>query len=342
MVFRMSHLPLRFQAASITLVLMSVFGLGAGWSGAVRATEAFARACDPIGDTSRARLPKGVALRGCLELDRSGPAADLPASELSGLAYDAKAGLLYSVSDRGWMLWLRPEFRDHYLVNVRREAAYRLQGSGGRTLKQPVDVEAVVLTPNPVDTGSTGLLMGFESPARVAYFSVAGLELGGHGLPAILANPKTYRSPNDGFEALALTALGPVVSPQRPLRGEPQTSLRLYSLATGQAWDYPPLDPKHSSLADLATLPDGRLLALERVYAGVFRPLRIALRRFSLSATSNSVSPETLVEFSSDEGWRVDNFEGLAVVDAQHVLMVTDDNQSAWQRTLLWYVELPL
>jgi hypothetical protein len=319
-----------------------MLSLGLGSAGIPAQAAEFARSFDFVVDPTRARLPPGVRILGCWELDSQGERADAPASELSGLAWDADEGRLYAVSDRGWLVWLEPRFEEGALVGITRTAGYALSAATGEPLKRPVDAEGLVLEHgNNGIPGDSRLVVSFETPARVARHDIRGRELERLPLPAELADRKAYQSSNNALEAIAASAAGLVASPQRPLRSQRQDRLTLHELAGTSVWTYPPRDAGYSSLSDLAALPDGRLLALERVYRGIFSPLVIALERFSLPADAGEIVPETVVEFSSATGFRVDNFEGLAVVDQQHVFLVSDDNQSAWQRTLLLYLEIP-
>lgn len=96
---------------------------------------------------------------------------------------------------------------------------------------------------------------------------------------------------------------------------------------------------------DMAQLPDGRVLILQRTLRWPFPP------RFSGSILL--ADPATLQPEGQWSGTRltrleaplpVDNFEGLAITPAAggkvHVWLISDDNQAVTQRTLLWRLEL--
>jgi len=76
----------------------------------------------------------GIRLLGTLEL-ATRMIDGLPLVELSGLAWDADEGLLYAVSDRGWLFHLRPTFSDGRLRDVSVVAAFALRDSRGRKLR---------------------------------------------------------------------------------------------------------------------------------------------------------------------------------------------------------------
>jgi hypothetical protein len=91
-------------------------------------------------------------------------------------------------------------------------------------------------------------------------------------------------------------------------------------------------------VSDAAMLPSGDLLILERKFSwttGLF----VRIRRLKLA----DIRPGALVEgpalFEADLGYAIDNMEGLSVhrgANGETVLtMISDDNFSALQRTLL-------
>jgi hypothetical protein len=91
----------------------------------------------------------------------------------------------------------------------------------------------------------------------------------------------------------------------------------------------------------MEALPDGSLLTLERAFVSLLRPFIITLRRTQLSAHSKEpLSVEDVAVFDTSQGWFLDNFEGLTRHRDQRFFMVSDDNQSALQSTLLVYFEL--
>jgi len=49
---------------------------------------------------------------------------------------------------------------------------------------------------------------------------------------------------------------------------------------------------------------------------------------------------ETLAKLDSADGWRLDNSEGLTRVDKNRYLMVSDDNENIFQKTLLVLFEI--
>lgn len=96
---------------------------------------------------------------------------------------------------------------------------------------------------------------------------------------------------------------------------------------------------------DMAQLPDGRVLVLQRTLRWPFPA------RFSgsiLLADPAGLQPEGRWSGTGlallEAPLPVDNFEGLAITPATggkvHVWLISDDNQAVTQRTLLWQLEL--
>jgi hypothetical protein len=327
-------------AAWLLMLTSALIGLLA--PSAPRAAR-FAEPFDFIGDPERARLPRGVHLRAAFLLDRTGTLDSFPASELSALAWNADAGVLHAVSDRGFLLTLHPLFDGERLVGITRGVGAWLTAADGGPLTRPVDAEGLVLRDG--DHGVIGdetLVVSFESPAHVALHGLDGRRLESLPLPAPLDDLGAYASRNDALEAIADSRYGLVASPQRPLAGTDPDRIHLYALADGTHWWMDPIDARFSSLSDMVRAGD-QLLALERVYGGPFRPFIAALHRLTLPPGGGAVESCELLRFDSTEGFRMDNFEGIALHhDGRHVFLVSDDNQSAWQKTLLLYVELPV
>lgn len=91
------------------------------------------------------------------------------------------------------------------------------------------------------------------------------------------------------------------------------------------------------SLTGLDRLPNGDVVALERFYAPVIGP-RARITRFTApSGEGGTVEKEVLATL--DAPFPVDNFEGISAVrtreGATRIYIVSDNNKSAQQRTLL-------
>ncbi|MGQ7246511.1 esterase-like activity of phytase family protein [Halomonas sp. V046] len=286
--------------------------------------------------------PPGIAFCGTLELPGEWPASSaapgVPLGGLSALAWDADEGLLHLVSDRGRVHRARVIFDGKQLADLVVIDSHRLKGPDGHPLGgKNVDAESLVLdAADDGIAGNTRLLVGFEQDHRLQRFRPDGEPVG----PTIRPAAAQDAGENQGMESLArLAGIGTIAGLEAPTADSPERITRLFTLDDNRRWNYPLSGAAGSALTDLAALdsapPDGppALLALERAYAPP-RPLVISLSRVELLAPP-AVRVTRLAALSSADGWRVDNMEGLTMLPDGRVLMVSDDNFSPLQRTLV-------
>lgn len=262
---------------------------------------------------------------------------------LSGLSWDDDEQRLYAISDRGVIFHLQPVFSHDQLESIQVLGAYPLKDRYGATLRSGWrDSEGLALlgSQNGIQ-GDTELIISFEGQPRVQRYTPQGKQTGKVRLPRKLRNRRNYVGPNKALEAITLhPEFGFIVAPEEPLKGTQPT---LYA-TKGLTWPIPPSPVRNSAITGLETLPDGSLLLLERAYVSLLQPIVISLRQIQLSPTCrnhNQPCPaRTLANFSSAQGWSIDNFEGLAYHNANRFFMVSDNNASWLQRTLLSYMEI--
>ena len=263
--------------------------------------------------------------------------------ELSGLAWDADEGLLYAVSDDGFLVHLRPEFHDGVLLRVYLEGAYPLlEHDGAAVKKKYADAEGLVArhTRNGID-GDSELVVSFEQQPRLVHYTPDGRYLTTTPLPQVLRDSARYSGRNKELEGLTeLDDFGLITAPERPLKDADQSKIPLYS-SSGHTWLYAPFDAEYSALVGLESMPGGDLLVLERRFASVFRPVVFSLRRMHMDTPTPAAEPpvKDVARFDTT-AWTIDNFEGVAWHEGSNYFMVSDDNESVIQKTLLMYFEI--
>ncbi|WP_110685793.1 esterase-like activity of phytase family protein [Salinicola aestuarinus] len=255
-----------------------------------------------------------------------------PVGGLSDLGWDEDESMLFLISDRGWLHRARLDFtgsgelRDYQPLDT-----YPLRDVDGNILESArSEAESLVLDhADDGIRGNTQLVIGFERDARWQRF-----------FPSGLASELAHRSPkladtqpNAGLEGLArLPGYGLIGGIESAPEGWPETLTRLFTLDGKREWRYPLASDSHSALTALERLDDD-LLVLERAYTPP-ASLVINLRRATL-AKNGSVTVTDLARLSNGDGWSVDNFEGLTLIGDGRYLMVSDDNFSVLQRTLI-------
>ncbi len=324
------------------LLLMTLFILGLPVSAC--ATDEFRAPPMSLSDQfSPGDVYAGIRLLGALRL-ASTTIHGLRLCGLSGLAWDEDEGLLYAISDIGGLFHLRPQFNAQgHLTGMESVAAYPLRDPLDQPIRAPYDDAEGLTLRNSYNQqpGDSELLVSFEVKPRIVRYRPTGLWKGEERLPARLRDLRSYPNNNQALEAITLDAKeGILVGTEAPLRADPVGQVRIFR-RDGQFWRYPLSNAASSALVAMEALPEGGLLTLERAFVAPLRPLVISLRRISLPPPDSEASLKVtdVAIFDSSQGWLMDNFEGLTRYRDRQFFMISDDNCSAWQSTLLMHFE---
>ncbi len=272
-----------------------------------------------------------------------GEAVDgLPLVELSDLAWDRRNRRLYLVSDDGYLFVARVAFERDRLKSLRFVAAHRLRDRRGRALRgDAADAEGLAIAGWDA-RGEPELLVSFEHGARILRYSAEGRWLERLRLPKPLRRAKAYRGKNHQLEALAWhPRFGVLTAAERALKRDRKRIQRVFSL-DGRSWRFPAWRRKKAAITAIEVTADGNLLLLERAWAGIPSPVHIGLRKLYLleRPEGGETRVESLAAWSTGDGWRLDNFEGLTRLDADRYLLVSDNNEALLQNSLLVLIEL--
>ena len=265
-------------------------------------------------------------------------------SQLSGLAWDDDDGILYAISDKGFLFHLQPVFENDALTGVKLLKAFHLREAGN---KKPVkgaraDSEGLdILKGRNGHKGDAELIVSFERFPRIVHYRPDGYVIEESPLPVPLNNARMYQNPNKMLESVcADSRLGILTVPEVPLMGERRGYTRIFS-PDGRSWIYPV--PEGNRISALECLGNNRVMTLESNFSGVLGRLEVFLKLATLSPDGPPTEPvpiETVVALDTGEGHQIDNFEGLARHRANRFFLVSDDNDLFIQRTLLMYFEL--
>jgi hypothetical protein len=253
-------------------------------------------------------------------------------SELSGLAWDEDEKLLYGASDAGYLVSMRVTVEGGKLAKVEPVSVLPIEeyvGSVTRLTWSLSDAEALVLrnSANGVK-GDTEMVVALEDGPAIARFDSSGKFLAEIKLPKPLDDASVYASSNKRLESASeISGHGIITVPEVPLVGEPEGTHTIYA-ADGASWRFSAEQKADSSVKDIALLPDGRQLILERTRDADGKTTLSHLRLLDLaSCPPGGECPVTEVAPSDPEAMKED-FEGLARISSDLYLLVTDQAAS--------------
>jgi len=260
-------------------------------------------------------------------------------AELSDVTYDSKTHILYFVGDKGTLFSFRAKFSSK-IEKLEPLMAKKLRTKKGKRLKKwKRDSEGLTLD------GKRRLLLSFEGDAKIAWFHKNSQKTGRlikkYTLPKVLKNPKNYRSRNKSLEALAWhPRYGILTAAEWPLKKDDKKKQTIYSLR-GKQWHFKAEPEARSAVTAMEVMDDGNLLVLERSYTGMLEPFVVTLKKVWIKKCKQQLCPtKILAKMNSHKGWDIDNFEGLAYVGKNRYVMVSDDGDNFFQKTLLIYFEV--
>ncbi len=266
--------------------------------------------------------------------------SDFRLIELSGIAWDHDQKNLILLSDRGYIVHTRPIFDDDTLIDLELLSHHQLEDANGNKLKYSyTDSEGLALINSKNNHhNDTELVISFERKPRVIHYTTEGKFISAEALNNELKNIKNYEGSNKSLEAITLhEKFNIITGPERPLDNSGNT-LSLHTL-NDKHWSFKTDSGKHGSLVGLTTLPNNIIIALERIFPGVFAGITNVIH--SISLKENTLEQETLLKLQPEDGYFNENFEGISWHKNNRFFMISDDNDNPFQRTLLIYFDIP-
>jgi len=256
------------------------------------------------------------------------PLEGIEFTEVSALAYDEKRGL-FALSDRGYLYTLELKLEAKKIKELKLLNAKRLLSKNAKPLEgKKRDSEGM-------DILEEGLLISFERLPKVSLFDFNGLRIKNYELPAPLDNIKNYQSKNKALEAVLYhDEFGFITVAEAPLKHHDKNLHTLYSHS--QRWQL----SVSENVTAIELLNDGNILVLERGFS-LTRGHHILLKKVFIKQCEKRVcKSEILASFKSEDGWNLDNFEGLTHIKDNLYLMVSDDNANFFQKCLFVLFEV--
>lgn len=267
----------------------------------------------------------------------------------SGLVLSEDGRELVAVSDRGW--WLRAEvsYEDDRISSIGAVTTARLLGPDGRVITNNHAKDAEGLTAFDARGTKGMLLMALERRERLLLY-----DFGRHGfraIPRAIPVPSVFRRAkfNQELEAVGRFGSGTrlngtiIVLSERFL--DDNGDIRGWLIGGPRPGPFSLARTDDYDVTDLAILPDGDVLVLERRLNAIklagMRVRRIAHETIAAGATLEAA----VVVEGNQPLHNVDNMEGIAVHRSPggelRISIISDDNFNPLQRTLLLQFALP-
>lgn len=258
-------------------------------------------------------------------------------SEISDVAYDLREKKLYFVSDEGKLFVFDASFSDK-IETLNAVSGVNLVKKDGKNFKKwRRDSEGLTID------NKGQIYASFEGRAKIGRFDQKGRMVKTYTLPKKLRDPKNYRNRNKSLESLVWhPKYGLLTAAEWPLKEAHKKDQTVYAL-NGKKWYFKAEAEQGSAVVAMEVMGDGNLLVMERAYSGLFNPFVVTLKKVYFNECRNKkqvCKSELLVKMNSHKGWAIDNFEGLAKVGKHRYVMVSDDNDNFFQKTLLVYFEV--
>jgi len=254
--------------------------------------------------------------------------------EISDILYDKDKKRLYALSDKGNLFKLTLVIEDKKIKSLEALSGHTLKNTNGKKLFGHFkDSEGLAMM-------GKSLLVSFERKPRIMLYDEDIQPLKELPLPKSLRNINHYRAKNYALEALTYDdQYGYITAPEYPLRSQKRGYHDLYS-ADGKMCTVKVNDIKQA-ITEMEMMPDGNLLLLMRKFTLRSFSFETMLLKVDLLKRKNGIcQSDILAWMSTKEGWAIDNFEGLTHVYDNVYIMVSDNNNNPFEKTILTLFEI--
>jgi hypothetical protein len=260
---------------------------------------------------------------------------------LSSLEMSNDGAKLLAISDAGF--WIRADvsYENGELAGLASPEIASIIGSDGKPLigKFVSDAEALAgWTPGNLEQ----VLVAFESKVRAGTFDLASQGLAARMKPLKLPDAIGDGPYNSEIESIGRFSSGPLkgsIVAVSELNLDEAGDIRAWIFGGKRKFDFTIKRYGDYAVTDLAILPDGNVIILERSFEGLLPGMALRLIRTADIAPDGVVAPEFLFEARAPIH-AIDNMEGIAVSQSPEgetrLTLVSDDNfNHHLQRTLV-------
>ncbi len=327
---------MRIFYISVQLLLLCVF---LPYTGAIMADNTIAETIELLPEQIERYKKKNINILGAFKLRRQTTSGKL-LSEFSGLAWDKDEEQLYALSDRGYIVTLKPQFMGNRSSSITLLNYTFLKDKNGKRLKGKMsDSEGLALANSKnKKKGDTEFLVSFERKPRIIRYNKLGEIILRENINSELDEINNYKGSNKALESLGVhDKFGLITGPEKPFNNSEPGSITLFS-SNQHRWRFTLENGNDGALVGLTTLPDNRMIALERIFSNIFSGVKTIIHLIEL--TNETIIQKKLSRIEPADGYLHDNFEGITWHKENRFFMISDDNNSVLQKSLLVYFEI--
>ncbi len=270
----------------------------------------------------------------------------------SGLALNSAGDRLTALTDEGAWLSADLKLRDGCVDGLTGARMGPLLGAKGKPLtgKRVTDSEALAVARTGDANGA--VYISFERKHRIAKYAMRNGEITGAPQTVPLPPAASKLGNNEGLEALAVLQGGPLkgaivaFAESGPKAGGDTAPAPGWRIFGGKTETLQMRMFNGFKITDMAPLDDGGLIVLERFYKGIFEGVHMRIRHIKPAdiKPGAAIDGEVLLKIGGYAN-QVDNMEGVALHKTKNgesiLTIISDDNFSPLQRTLLMQFQLP-
>ncbi len=254
--------------------------------------------------------------------------------EISDITYDKSKDVYYALSDKGRLFKLSIMIEDKKIKSLKALSGHALRNlDGKKVFGLYKDSEGLAMV-------GKSLLVSFERKPRLILYDENIYPQKEISLPKPLRDIRHYRSTNYALEALTYDEkYGYLTAPEHPLRSQKRGYHDIYT-SSGKLCTVKVADIKHA-ITEMEMMPDGNLMLLLRKFSLSSFSFETTLLKVNLKERKEGIcQSDVLAWMSTKEGWHIDNFEGLTHLSDNIYLMVSDNNNNPFEKTILTLFEI--
>ena len=249
------------------------------------------------------------------------------AREISGIAWDEDEQILYGISDDGYIVHMRLQINNNILQDIVVLSTHYLKDSNGQ-IRDAMHADAEGITLDNAENnikGDTIINAVLDKPMRAERFSNTGEYIGTLDLPKALSDTNLAHP-------IEVNAIAGNMESGYYFLSKERVAYKNHLLFSGSTEpnEVPLKNNTSINIVGADYIKNDGVYFLDRNYKSMLYPIIYCIRRIDDKMVVSDIAC-----FNSKEGWQLDNFEGITHYRDKYFLIMSDDEESLFQKTLI-------